>query len=213
MILESLERTQATKEPRLLYIKPSCLFVYYNVRETVNEVDLDRGASIGAVMKSVQTHGVCPSYLWPYEPGKLRQRPPDACYDVANSHRVTSCIRLAQEEQVLENALQSNRLVVFGAEIYESVVSGTVTKSGNVPKPLCGEQHLGASAFVLYGYDRAIRCFSIQSTWGKRWGKEGRGTMPYDYVLDKGLCFDFWTINGMTQPLDTTMLHVHVEES
>jgi hypothetical protein len=36
----------------------------------------------------------------------------------------------------------------------------------------------------------------VRNSWGPAWGKKGYFTMPYDYVANRDLSDDFWTIRA-----------------
>jgi C1A family cysteine protease len=46
------------------------------------------------------------------------------------------------------------------------------------------------------GYDDAEQRFLIRNSWGADWGKRGYFTMPYQYLGDRNLSDDFWTIRA-----------------
>jgi len=44
------------------------------------------------------------------------------------------------------------------------------------------------------GYNDAERRFVVRNSWGARWGLEGYFTIPYDYLSNRNLADDMWTI-------------------
>jgi C1A family cysteine protease len=56
---------------------------------------------------------------------------------------------------------------------------------------------LGGHAVMAVGYDDATQRFLIRNSWGSAWGLQGYFTMPYDYLHNRNLSDDFWTIRAM----------------
>jgi C1A family cysteine protease len=61
-----------------------------------------------------------------------------------------------------------------------------------MPKP--NERCLGGHAVMAAGYSDASKRFLIRNSWGMDWGKKGYFTIPYDYLGNRDLSDDFWTI-------------------
>ena len=83
---------------------------------------------------------------------------------------------------------------VFGFSVYESFESPEVAKTGVVPMPSGNEQLLGGHAVLCVGYDDASARFLVRNSWGTGWGMAGYFTIPYDYLADRDLSDDFWTL-------------------
>ncbi|MCX5883700.1 MAG: peptidase, partial [Deltaproteobacteria bacterium] len=83
---------------------------------------------------------------------------------------------------------------IFGFSVYDSFEFQKVAKTGEVDMPKAGEQMLGGHAVLAVGYDNAAKRFIVRNSWETDWGKKGYFSMPYDYLADRNLSDDFWTI-------------------
>ncbi|RKR13718.1 C1 family peptidase [Arthrobacter oryzae] len=176
------------------YSSPSRLFIYYNERELEGTVDTDSGAYIRDGVKSVTKQGACFETAWPYDITKFAIKPSDDCYQKALDHQSLEYSRVARDLTQMKGCLAEGYPFVFGFTVYESFESPAVDASGTVPMPLHTEAVLGGHCVVAVGYDDASARFEIRNSWGTGWGDQGYGTMPYAYLLSRGLASDFWTI-------------------
>lgn len=53
---------------------------------------------------------------------------------------------------------------------------------------------LGGHAVLAVGYDDTASQFIVRNSWGADWGDRGYCRMPYDYLANRDLSDDFWTI-------------------
>ncbi len=79
---------------------------------------------------------------------------------------------------------------------------------GAIPYPCDKENAEWGHAVMAVGYNDSKQIVNtkcgkktkgailIRNSWGRAWGEDGYGWLPYDYVLD-GLAKDFWSILSM----------------
>ncbi|HUL54112.1 MAG TPA: C1 family peptidase [Opitutaceae bacterium] len=173
----------------------SRLFIYYNERALEGTVNEDSGAMIRDGIKTLAQRGVCAEKNWPYVITKFAVKPSAACYKQGMTHQITSYHRVVSVLE-MRSCLAEGYPFVFGFTVYESFESAAVAKTGvlNMPKPK--EKVLGGHAVLCVGYNDAAKRFLIRNSWGTDWGMQGYFTMPYDYLGNRNLSDDFWTIRA-----------------
>lgn len=173
---------------------PSRLFIYYNERKANNTIGKDTGASIRDSVMEISNVGVCPESLWPYDITKFKDSPPQKCYDDATKHKCIEYKRVNQDLQQLKQCLMEGFPMVCGIEVYKSFESPETMKTGIVQIPLAHEKHMGGHCIVIVGFDDNKKQFIFRNSWGPSFGENGYGYLPYDYLLNKQLSGDFWTV-------------------
>ncbi len=174
---------------------PSRLFVYYNERALEGTVSSDSGAAIRDGIKVVNSDGVCPETLWPYDIGMFAVKPPKRCYVAAETDKAVQ-YEAIQTLGDLKDAIASNLSVVFGFTVYQSFESPAVAQSGVLPMPKPGEATVGGHAVVAVGYNDSKNQVIVRNSWGASWGDQGYFYMPYQYMTGSKASSDSSPING-----------------
>jgi C1A family cysteine protease len=174
---------------------PSRLFIYYNERALEGTVASDSGAVIRDGIKVVNTDGVCPETLWPYDVGMFTVKPPKRCFVAAKADRAVQYLGV-QTLGDLKDAISSKLAVVFGFTVYESFESPAVAQTGVMPMPRRGEATVGGHAVVAVGYSDPKSCVIVRNSWGASWGDHGYFYMPYQYLTGSRVNPDNAPING-----------------
>lgn len=196
------------------HIDASRLFLYKTTRNLM-QVSGDTGAWLRETMGALVLCGVPDEKYWPYKIKDFDKEPSGFVYALAENYSTVKYF--CHDPQgfdtpapaVLDSVkkyLGAGIPSMFGFWGFESFEDSD--QPGDIPYPCKGESARWGHAVMAVGYDddrkiSNLKCKTdttgallIRNSWGKNWGDNGYGWLPYDYVLN-GLALDFWSIIDM----------------
>jgi len=177
----------------------SRLFIYYYERVLLGTVNYDSGAYIRDGIKATNKYGASLESHWPYDIRKFKQEPINEAKSDALNRKVTRYERVEDFNGCID-ALSNGYPVVIGFYVYDSFMSASVAKTGNMPYPNTNrERLLGGHAVLLVGYDKNKKVFIVRNSWGTSWGDKGYFYMPFN-VVKPDMSSDYWIIKSVNNP-------------
>lgn len=166
----------------------------YKVTRKLLGWDGDQGAFIRTAMKAAILIGAPPEDQWPYDTKRFDEEPSPFTYALAQNFKALSYLNVGKSPDPkkrlasIKSSLSAGFPVAFGFTVYDTIDDD----AGIVSMPSRHSKNEGGHAVLAVGYDDGNRALLFRNSWGKRWGQDGYGWLPYDYVLE-GLAEDFWT--------------------
>jgi len=172
----------------------SRLYTYANCRILQNtSLNQDCGTSILTACKSIKNYGAASESLYPYIISMFSNFPPLSIYQSAKYFKSFTYTFVAQNITSIKNCLNTyNMPIIFGFMVYSSFMTNTVASTGNVPMPNIQTEKLeGGHCINIVGYNDETQMFTCANSWGTSWGNKGYCYIPYNYLLNPKLAFDF----------------------
>ena len=176
-------------------INLSRLFLYYIERGIKGDVKEDAGASLRDTCKSIYKIGICEEEYMPYSVEKFSQHPSRHAIANANKYKILAYKALGTLDEIKQNLVFRQQPVLMGMDVYESLKSDEVAKTGRMPLPKKDEKCLGGHAVLVVGYKETTKTYGflnqhkvksgyliVRNSWGSDWGDKGYLYMPYEYV-------------------------------
>lgn len=198
-LVEYLDRRQGRT-----HVNASRMFNYYCGRRMLRWKG-DTGLFMRTGMQAVRAFGLPPESHWAYSRFNLDLDPPPFVYAYAQGCKALHYYRLDSAKRgskdvlaYLKSLIDTWFPVAFGFSVYN-----TGNAAGEIAMPEKGQAPYGGHAVVAVGYDDGRRigdsvgAILIRNSWGRGWGDQGYGWLPYDYVT-AGLASDLWTMINHT---------------
>ena len=187
------------------YTPLSQLFLYKVTRNFIG-VTGDTGAEIRNMMGALATIGAPPEEYYPYDIARFDEEPAPFIYALAANYKGVQYTRLDAKHllpdarlEILKTALVNGWPFTFGFTCYQSLDEVGATGAIAYPKP--SERITGGHCVIACGFSDAFACpgdsgagaFMIRNSWGREWGEQGYGWLPYKYFT-QGIAVDCWTL-------------------
>lgn len=179
-----------------LKISPSRLYIYWNGR-AVGKHDMyqDTGLNVRDGCKSIAKFFITDEKNWIYDTKQFDIIPPLTAYNKTINLSDMSYTSVTQDLNSIKQYLINSCPIIFGIAIYSSFVSNNSNTTGIILMPdISKETLLGYHCVVIVGFDDTKQQFKVANSWGTSWGQKGYFYLPYAYVTNINLAFDFWCI-------------------
>jgi len=168
-------------------------WVYWKSKE-IDPWPGEEGTSIRYAMQVLQKIGVPTESGWPY----------NDVNDI-NFSKPKNWAKLIAKWSLIDKYWRINNLT----ELKAALINGPVPigipcfyeiffvgNDGLVPYPEKPDEVFGGHAICAVGYDNRTKLIKFKNSWGKDWGKNGYGFLPYKYIVD--FLWDAWTCSDLS---------------
>lgn len=176
-------------------IKLSRLQLYFCCRGIDrSKFDEDTGTYVRTALKSAGSYGLTNEAFWKYNIYKFDILPPSKSFRPVYNLKNYTYTNVPQDLESFKNCLSLGNPIIFGFLVYSSFEN--VSDNGIIPMPnIEKETLLGGHSMLIIGFDDDKKYFKIQNSYGSNWGDKGYGYFPYEYMLDRELTGDIWTVH------------------
>ncbi|NIL97527.1 MAG: cysteine protease [Planctomycetales bacterium] len=180
-------------------LAPSRLFLYKTTRNLLG-LSGNVPVSLRSCLKAMRSCGIPPERLWAYDEEKLDVQPDAYLFSFADQYRDFCYVRLDAQGATGITTLKTVKsfLAAGFPSAFGLPIASSLSQDGHIQYRPTFDTIRDGQAMVAVGYDdkrldAARGALLIRSSWGRSWGEEGYGWLPYAYV-EKLIALDFWTL-------------------
>jgi hypothetical protein len=177
----------------------SPMFVYWCAREAVGTQDKDEGCSIRIAIQETKKGGSARLEFCKEEKINLYEKPYLAAWINAEMNQTLNYYRVNGLNELIQS-LSAGFPVVGGFNVYQSI--SKTGKDGIVLAPTTGDVILGGHAVLFCGVDMEKQLVLFKNSWGKSFGDEGYGWLPFSYWVKD--VHDCWVISEREYETEVT---------
>jgi hypothetical protein len=163
-------------------------WIYNGARYIEGDLTEDNGCYPRDALDWLLKKGCLLEHLWPYDPNNLDQRAPSSSLDhEAAKTPLIAYYRVDNGVDGICSAIASGFMVSIGTPWFKKWMNPMPSWQclwknvpGALPKVTPLDKVVGGHETFLYGYNRTLKLFYGQNSWGVLWGSGGRYAMPFE---------------------------------
>lgn len=179
-----------------------CRLLHYELSRIFDNTPLnqDDGTYIRTACKILLNYGICDENIYPYTEKNVSNYDlltPVSTFQNLKLFTKFQYIFIKQDIDSIKAALSNyNSPIIFGFLVYDSFMTSAVSNTGFVPIPNTQKENLqGGHCMNIIGYNDDIKYFICANSWGVSWGANGYCYIPYEFLLNPNLGFDFCVLS------------------
>ncbi len=161
-------------------------FYVWNRSKQLEGVPIEEnvGVALTSSMRVGKLFGNVTRDIWPHDPNSNISTLSDHKLDkAAKPYRVHHYLRIRNEQEI-KASLANSFPVVVSVPYFRQ---WSTTETGVIEFPANGEHPVGMHAFLICGYRDDHQYFNFANSWGREWGDNGLGWLPYGYFDTHGV--------------------------
>jgi len=164
----------------------SSLFVYYTTRVMINGLtpENDFGIELIECIQALAKFGICREETWPYiSQNFMVPPPPQALLEAKNFCIDSSNFKPLRSMDEMKQMLRTEVPFVMDVDLTAESYGNNALKTGFLDPPPSRIDMCPHSVLVV-GFNDEDRVFYVQNSWGDKWGLNGFGLLPYEYITE-----------------------------
>jgi hypothetical protein len=155
--------------------------------------------SFETIFQAIRSNGLCSENEFPTNDNTLTSDIPGSVYERSSAFKFIDIYKIDQNLETIKILLSNKYPIIVGFSVYYDM--NNIESYMWLPDEAL-DKKMGGLSGVLVGYIEERQMFIMATTFGQSYGSGGYVLIPYQYILDKNLTFELYTLDFIRERVD-----------